>query len=173
VRALQGREPHARLAASLFVPVVALVLVFVVADATLPGADCDGVSNEPSGLAEGLVLFVTAASSLACLAVAARRLLALRRAGDRTAPLGIALAAIAILVAAILLPTGGSLIVPLFVAGLAATGLSFLALLFVLPFGRTVDEVGVLLSLYLTGMGVFVYPTVLFLFAIGNSGIAC
>jgi hypothetical protein len=153
--------------------VVAVVIVFVVADATLPGADCDGVSNEPSGFAQALVLLVTAAASLGCLSAAVRRLIVLIRAGDRTAPLGIGLSAIAVLAAAILLPTGGPLIIPLFVAGLAATGLAFLVLLFFLPARRTAGEAGLLLPLYLTGMGVFVYPTVLFLFAIGNSGIAC
>ena len=39
--------------------------------------------------------------------------------------------------------------------------------------GRTIDEVGVTLPLYLTGMAIFVFPTVLFFFALGNSGLGC
>ena len=162
-----------RRAAWIFVPALAVVLVYLVAGAALPAADCDGVSDEASGFAQGMALLVTAGSSLACLAAAGRHLARLHRAGSRSAAVGIAVAALAVLLGAVLISSGGEWIVPVFVGGLITTGLSFLVLLATMASGRRVGEAGVTLPLYLTGMAIFVFPTVLFFFALGNSGLGC
>jgi hypothetical protein len=162
-----------RLAVWIFAPVLAVVLVYLVAGAALPTADCDGISDEASGFAQGMALLVTAGASLGCLAAAGLHLARLRRAGAGSASLGIAVSVLVVLLGALLISTGGEWILPFFAAGLIATGISFLVLLATVASGRTIDEVGVTLPLYLTGTAIFVYPTVLFFFALGNSGLGC
>ena len=150
-----------------------MVLVYLVAGSALPAADCDGISDEASGFAQGMALLVTAGSSLCCLAAAGRHLSRLHRDGNGSASLGVAVVVLVVLLGAFLISVGDERIVPFFVAGLIATGVCFLALLGIMLSGRTVDEVGVTLPFYLTGMAIFVFPTVLFFFALGNSGLGC
>jgi uncharacterized membrane protein len=162
-----------RLGAWLFIPALAVVLVYLVAGSALPAADCDGISDEASGFAQGMALLVTAGASLCCLAAAGRHLTRLHRDGNGSASLGIAVVVLVVLVGALLISVGDERIVPFFVLGLIATGVCFLALLGIMLAGRTIDEVGVTLPFYLTGMAIFVFPTVLFFFALGNSGLGC
>jgi hypothetical protein len=162
-----------RLAAWIFIPALVVVLVFIVAGAALPTADCDGISDEASGFAQGMALLVTAGASLGCLAAAGLHLARLRRAGAASASIGLAVSVLVVLLGAFLIATGGQWIEPIYVGSLIATGGCFLALLGTMVFGRTIDEVGVILPLYLTGMAIFVYPSVLFVFALGNSGLGC
>jgi hypothetical protein len=161
------------LAAWIFTPALAVVLVFIVAGAALPTADCDGISDEASGFAQGMALLVTAGASLGCLAAAGLHLARLRRAGAASASIGIAVSALVVLLGAFLIATGGKWIVPIYVGILIATGVCFLALLATMVAGRTAGEAGAILPLYLTGMAIFVYPSVLFVFALGNSGLGC
>lgn len=167
------RRPFAELAGWVFIPVLALILVYSVADAALPASDCDGISDEASGFAQGIALLVTAGASLLCLAAAARHFVRLRRAGSVAASPAIALGAAVVLFGALLISTGNEAIVPFVVVGLIATALCFVVLAGFVAARRTIDEVGVVLPLYLTGMAVFLYPAVLLLFAIGNSGLGC
>jgi uncharacterized membrane protein len=162
-----------RLAAWIFLPVLAVALVYVVAGSALPTADCDGISDEASGFAQGMALLVTAGSSLCCLAAAGRHLARLHRDGNGSASLGAVVVVLVVLLGAFLISVGDERIVPLFAAGLIATGVCFLALLGTMVSGRTTGEIGVALPLYLTGMAIFVFPTVLFFFALGNSGLGC
>ena len=150
-----------------------MVLVYLVAGSALPAADCDGISDEASGFAQGMALLVTAGASLGCLTAAGLHLARLRRAGAGSASLGIAVSVLVVLLGAFLISTGGEWIVPFFVACLIATGVCFLVLLATMLSGRTINEVGLTLPFYLTGMAIFVYPTVLFFFALGNSGLGC
>ena len=166
-------ESSAELAASIFLPLVAVVLVYLVAAAALPSADCDGISDEASGFAQGMSLLVTAAASLGCLTAAGLHLARLHRAGEASASLGIAAFALVVLLGAILISIGGESIVAVFAAGLIATGVCFLAVLATMVAGRTMPGVAITLPLYLAGMAIFVYPTVLFFFALGNSGLGC
>jgi hypothetical protein len=148
-------------------------VVWIVADATLPASDCDGVSDEATGLAGFLVLAVIGAASLGACAAAAVRLATHFRADEGGAPLAVAVADCAIVLGAFLLPFSGAPIVGLFVLGLAATGLALLALLGYLVVGRGLNQAAVVLPVYLLGCGLFLYPSVLFLFAIGNAGLGC
>jgi hypothetical protein len=149
-----------------------LIVVYAVGDAALPAADCDG-SNDASGSAETLALLVAAGASLSCLAGAVLHLARLRRANDGSASVGIAIIAGVVALGAILIAIGGDLFFIFFFAGLIGTGLCFLATVALIAYRRTPDLVGVTLSLYLTGMALFVYPPLLLLFALCNSGLGC
>jgi hypothetical protein len=157
----------------VFLPLLALVVVWIAADATLPASDCDGVSDEASGFARYLVLAVIGAASLGACAAAVLRISASFRAGEERGPLAVAVVGCAIVLGAFLLPISGPPVVGLFVLGLAATGLSLLALLVSLPSTRAREHCAAVLPVYLLGCGLFVYPSVLFLFAIGNAGLGC
>jgi hypothetical protein len=167
------RAPSVGPAGWVLLPVLALIAVFLVDQAALPSADCDGVDDEATGLLQVLALLVTGGASLACLVASGLRLARLRRAGSRTAPAGIAICAAAVALVAVLIAAGGEVVIPFFVGGLIATGLCFLAAVACALLRRGPDRFGIVLPLYLTGMAVFLYPAVLILFAIGNSGLGC
>jgi hypothetical protein len=115
---------------------------------------------------------VIGAASLAAVAAAAVRLMDAFRADDGHGPIAVAVAGCAIVLGALLLPYGAP-IVGILALGMAATAIALLALLAVLLVGRGAGPVAALLPVYLLGCGLFVYPSVLFLYAIGNSGIGC
>jgi uncharacterized membrane protein YczE len=161
------------LAAWVFLPLLALVVVWMVADATLPASDCDGVSEETSGFATYLVLAVVGAASLGTCAAAALRISASFRAGEELGPLAVAVIGCAIVLGAFLLPISGPPIVGMFFLGLPTTGLVLIALLVSLPSARAREHCAAMLPVYLLGCGLFAYPSVLFVFAIGNSGLGC
>ena len=154
-------------------PLAALILVWLVADAALPASNCDGVSVEASDFAKVAALVVIGAASLGACLAAAIRLGSSLRSRDGRGPLAVLLAAAAIVLGALLLPIGGAPVIALFVLGLAATWVALLGLLVMLAAGRSKDRTGPLLPVYLLGCGLFLYPSVLFLFAIGNAGLGC
>jgi hypothetical protein len=73
----------------------------------------------------------------------------------------------------LLLGGGSALFVGVLVTVLLLTAVVLVALLVAWALGRSVEEVGVLLPVYLVGAALFCYPTLLLLVEIGQGGLAC
>lgn len=145
---------------------------------SMPSASCEGYGNEDNGGQEVLLVVVVAAASLFTAAAAVLRLVNLRRAGAFKAGrdltmVGIALAALAATAAATTsrFPSQAIQFLPL--VGLLLTGLALLALLVAWAAGVRVNQVGLLLPLYLFGAALLAYPLVGLLGLASSSGVFC
>ena len=153
-------------------PILAFVVVYNVAGA-LPAPECGEGGGATGGEMTFFWILVAAAMATGVIAAVAR-LSALGRRGL----LGgwHAFGALAIILAAgvVVLVWGWTpLAAVLVVAGGALTAGSLLALLVAWGLGRSVDQVGVLLPVYLLGAAILCFPAVAVLVAISQSGLAC
>jgi hypothetical protein len=143
---------------------------------SLPSASCDGYGDD-AGPQEVLLIVVVAAASLATAGGALFRLVQLGRAkafkaGRDLTVGGIALAAMAFAITATT-SRFPAVIQVLSLVGLLLTGLALLALLVAWAAGQRVDQVGLLLPLYLLGAAVLAYPLVGLLGLASSSGALC
>jgi hypothetical protein len=157
-------------------PLLALVVVFW-AVAGLPAVEC-GEGGGPSTSQESRVAMLTLLASLAVGVAAAWRLAALRRRGawrspGQLLPLGAAAVVLAGATAAVADGHVLAFLAGACLAGLAVTAIAFLALVVAWALGRSTDDVGGLLPLYLFGAGLFCYPLLLLFAVVANSGIGC
>jgi hypothetical protein len=141
----------------------------------MPSASCDGYGDDASGAQEVLLVVVVAAASLVTAAGALFRLVKLGRAGafnvgrDLTM-VGAVVAALAFAAAA---TTPRIMVQVLPLVGLLLTGLALLALLFAWAAGLRVNQVGLLLPLYLLGAALLAYPIVGLLGLVSSNGALC
>jgi hypothetical protein len=156
--------------------VLALGLVLL-AIFNLPEGDCYGVEDD-DGSAEILLLIVTPAASLACLAAGALRSASLARAGGdlhrqlRVVGVG---SLVALVATGAIASDGNGLqyLGVLCAVGTAATAVALLVLIIAWLAGRGPDDVGLLLPVYLFGAGLFVYPLFAWMGLLLSSGGFC
>jgi hypothetical protein len=163
-----------------------LLAFFLVAAAAMqvPGSDCLGSgsgSDSDEGEAVAIVVGLAGLSSLVALAAAVQRLWALRRAGAFSARRDWTIAGIVALV--LIAIAGRSAARPnvhlservegLLIAGPVLAILALVALLLAWAARRRLDDVGLLMPLYLIGAALFAYPFVMFLALVSNSGAFC
>jgi hypothetical protein len=141
---------------------------------SMPASDCDGYGPD-SGEEEVLLIVLVAVASLAAAAAALWRLVGLGNANsfsagrDLTTGGGVVVALALAAVASA--PRDRIEVVP--VAGLLLTGLALVVLLIAWAAGVRVNQVGLLLPLYLFGAALFAYPLVGLLGLLASSGIGC
>lgn len=154
-------------------PLLAWAAVWTAA-LSMPASDCDGYGPD-SGEEEALLIAVVAAASLAAAGAALWRLVGLSNASAFSARRDLTIgggAAIALVLAAIASsPRDRIEIVP--VTGLLLTGLAFVVLLIAWAVGLRVNQIGLLLPLYLLGAALFAYPLVGLIGLLSSSGIGC
>ncbi len=141
---------------------------------SMPASDCDGYSTD-SGDEEMLLIVLVAAASLATAAAALWRLVDLSRANAFRAGRDLTMGA-SVVVVLILAVVASALrdrieVVPL--AGLFLTGMALLGLLIAWAAGVRVNQVGLLLPLYLLGAALVAYPLVGLIGLLASSGIGC
>jgi hypothetical protein len=170
-------EGRSRLALWILAPALGLVaLVQVVAG--LEGVEC-GEGGGASDLEVFVVVTMTAVFSLAAIVGAAVRLLALRRSGrawvaHRTVlSIGIGAVLLSGIVFALAASDAAYFLLGACLAGMALTGIALVGLLVAWFRGAGVAGSGGLLPLYLLGAGLFTFPILLLLAAIGQSGVGC
>jgi|GEM_PF-3169778 len=143
---------------------------------SLPSASCDGY-GEDAGAQEVLLVVIVAAASLITAAGALFRLVKLGRAkafsAGRDLTIGGIVVAAMVFAAAATTSRFPAVIQVLSVVGLLLTGLALLALLVAWAAGLRVDQVGLLLPLYLLGAAVLAYPLVGLLGLASSSGALC
>jgi hypothetical protein len=166
-----------RLGPWVWLPLAGLALI-VLAILNLPGSDCESGGHDSTGLAEVLLLSVTLAASLGCVAAALFRIVLLARAGrDLGRQLGITVVALAAgLLLVVVLEQARTLvdfIGWLTVVGTVATALLLLTLIVAWLAKRRTNDVGMLLPLYLLGAGLAVYPLFSWFALAVNSGGLC
>ncbi len=158
----------------IWAPLLALLLLCLVAS-RVPSGDCSG--EDPGGGTQLTIALVFAAlASLGAFVAAGQRLIALHSAGSLRPrrDLGIAVAAaLAFLVsiAAFTSWLADDVSEGLLLIGPGLTAVALLALL--LAWATGLRPVGLLLPVYLIGLGLFAYPFVAFLTLISNSGVGC
>jgi hypothetical protein len=157
-------------------PLLGLV-VLLTAIADLPGVDC-GESRPDGSSRETLLVVVTALASVATVAASCWRLAVLRRQGRwRLSPWPVLVLAGLVLVCAAIGATEPrqlpGLLFAVFLAGLLLTALALLTLAVGWARGRSVDDVGLVVPLYLFGMGLLCYPAITSVALIFNSGALC
>ena len=143
----------------------------------LPAGDCDGYRND-AGLIGVALVVLTVASMLGCLAGAGYRIISLRSGpgisrGEILAVLGV----IPVLAFFSLLANSweadGELPFRIFLVGVCATAVTFLALVVASLAGRKPNDVHLLLPVYLFGAALFVFPGLGLLALFISSGIGC
>jgi hypothetical protein len=166
------------LAALVSGPIVVLVGLLLFSG-QLPGVEC-GEGGGASSLELTAFYVLCGFATLACLIAATARLAALWR-GRGEGPgarlrsrLAVALPPLFIAAIVVLALAGvDSLVAAGFVAGAVATGVALAILVFAWAQGRSVEDVGVLVPVYLLGAGLVCYPALLVLVAVGQSGSGC
>jgi hypothetical protein len=171
-----------RLALGLWIcaPWLGLVLVWLAAS-NLPGSHCEG---EPVADAsqKAVLITVTVLVSLSILLGVALRLSALWRRGHWALsgrPLGILLAVVVTLLAGALLALStldnsvGVVLYVTFYVGALATAVCLLALFVGWVVGRSTDDVGLLLPIYLLAAALVIYPALTVLALAAESGAFC
>jgi hypothetical protein len=154
-------------------PLLAWVAVWAAA-LSMPASDCDGYSAD-SGEEEVMLVVLVAVASLATAGAALWRLVDLSRANafsrGRDLTMGASVVIALILAAVASAPRDLIEVVP--VTGLLLTGLALLGLLIAWAGGVRVNQVGLLLPLYLLGAALFAYPLVGLIGLLASSGIGC
>jgi hypothetical protein len=151
-------------------PLLAWVVVWI-AVLSLPASDCDGTGTDAEA-EQALLIALVAAASLATGAAALWRFVSLSAANAFSA--GRDLTLVGSVVAAVLLAVAvTSQVEAIFVTGLVLTGLALLSLLVAWVAGLRVNQLGLLLPLYLLGAALFAYPLVGLLGLLVSSGIGC
>jgi hypothetical protein len=154
-------------------PLLAWAAVWTAA-LSMPASDCDGYGPD-SGEEEVLLVVLVAAASLSTAAAALWRLVGLGNANafsagrDLTVCGGVVVALALAAVASA--PRDRIEVLP--VTGLLLTGLALLALLGAWAAGVRLNQVGLLLPLYLFGAALFAYPLVGLLGLLASSGVGC
>jgi hypothetical protein len=166
----------ARLGVWVGLPLLAFV-VLLLAISALPGSDCDG-SADGTAAAEVLVVVIACAASIGCAAGAVYRVGAhhFKGPGISVSQIVVAVAfgaLFALLTEVIDLGENVRITARLFFAGVVNTGILLLVLLGALIARRRVDDVGLLLPMYLLGAAGFVYPSFALLALAVNSGAFC
>jgi hypothetical protein len=151
-------------------PLLAWVLVWIAA-LSMPAADCGGEGTD-TGAEEAVLIALVAAASLATAAAALWRFVRLTLADAFSASRDLTLAGsvVASLLVAVAVTSQVEVI---FVTGLVLTGLALLSLMVALVLGLRLDQLGLLLPLYLLGAALFAYPLVGLLGLLVSSGIGC
>lgn len=154
-------------------PLLAWAVVWAAA-LSMPASDCGG-SGPDSGEEEVLLIVLVAVTSLATAGAALWRLVEMGRANafraGRDLTIGAGAVVALVLAAVASAPRDRVELVP--VAGLLLTGLALLALLIAWAAGVRLNQVGLLLPLYLLGAALFAYPIVGLLGLLISSGIGC
>ncbi|HUC08213.1 MAG TPA: hypothetical protein VMR96_08985 [Solirubrobacterales bacterium] len=151
-------------------PLLAWVVVWIAA-LSMPASDCDGYGAD-TGAEEATLIVLVAVASLAAGAAALWRFVSLARAdafrpGRDLTLVGGAVASVLVTVAV----TSRAEVI--FVTGLVLTGLALLSLAVAWVAGLRLNQLGVLLPLYLLGAALFAYPLVGLLGLLISSGIGC
>jgi hypothetical protein len=153
-------------------PLVGLGLI-VLAIYNLPGSSC-GEEDVADGAQRALLVIVTCAASLAVLAAAAARLVALSRRPLRATNRKAVLAGFVFVLAVVCLVaglSGDSAVGPFLILAALVTGGSLVILLLAWAVGRRPDDVGFLIPAYLLGSGLVAYPLLtLFALAVESGG---
>lgn len=154
------------------IPILAFVVVFNVGDG-LPSPECGEGGGATSGEVS-LFEILVAVATFAGVVAAALRLSVLGRRGLLSSRHLIGLTAILLAAGLVVLvwgwtALGGALIV----SGGVITAASLVALVLAWVLSRDVDQVGVLLPVYLLGSALLCYPALLILAVIDQSGLAC
>jgi hypothetical protein len=151
-------------------PLLAWVVVWIAA-LSMPASDCDGYGAD-TGAEEATLIALVAAASLATGAAALWRLMKLARAHAFSASRDLTLAGsvVASVLVAVAVTTR---VEAIFVTGLVLTGMALLSLLVAWVAGLRVNQLGLLLPLYLLGAALFAYPLVGLLGLLISSGIGC
>jgi len=151
-------------------PFLAWIVVWIAA-LSMPTPDCEGGGTASDAEAAVLIVAV-AAASLGTAAAALWRLVGLGRAGAFSARRDLTL--VGAVVATILVAIGLN---PQFenvaVVALVLTGLAFVSLLVAWAAGLRLDQLGLLLPLYLLGAALFAYPLVGLIGLLASSGLGC
>jgi hypothetical protein len=154
-------------------PLLAWVVVWIAA-LSMPAGDCGG-NGPDTGEEEVLLIVLVAAASLATAGAALWRLVDLSRAdalsAGRDLTIGGGVVVALALAAVASAPRDRIEVVP--VVGLLLTGLALVALLIAWAAGVRVNQVGLLLPLYLLGAALVAYPLVGVLGLLVSSGIGC
>ncbi|HEU4736626.1 MAG TPA: hypothetical protein VFS48_06335 [Solirubrobacterales bacterium] len=151
-------------------PLLAWVAVWIAA-LSMPASDCDG-SGTDAGAEEALLIALVAVASLAAAAAALWRFVSLALADAFSAGRDLTLvgSAVALVLVTVVVTSRAEVI---FVTGLVLTGLALLSLVVAWVAGLRVNQLGVLLPLYLLGAALFAYPLVGLLGLLVSSGIGC
>jgi len=164
-------QERTKLGLWICLPLLAWVAVWIAA-LSMPTSDCDGYGTD-AGAEEFVLIVLVAAASLATAAAALWRLVSLHRANafsaGRDLTLAGGVAAALALVAVAVTPH----IAVLSVTGLCLTGLALPPLLVAWVAGLRLNQLGLLLPLYLLGAALFAYPLVGLLGLLASSGIGC
>lgn len=143
----------------------------------MPGEDCDGVDDNGTGFPEIMLIAITGAASIGCVAAAGLRVVGLGRGREdlsRQLWLGAGAAVLLVFVSSLpMYSDNGPVVTRIFVFGIGATALALLSLVVTWLAGRKPDDVGILLPLYLLGAGLFVYPAFTLLALAIDSGALC
>jgi hypothetical protein len=158
----------------IMAPFAVLLLFLLVAYFVPQASVCE---TEGNGLTtrDSILLGICGLASLGFAAAALRRFLALERQGRIWRGVGYAVVIVPVvgLALSFALPGGESLFGSLMGIGALLSGGSLLALFVAWIARRRVEEVGLLLPLYLTGAGVFCFPTLAGLVLVAGSGALC
>jgi hypothetical protein len=153
-------------------PVVALLAIYIVA-VGLPAPECgEGGGATPGEMTTFWIL--VAVASLAGILAAAARLSALGRRGLLSGRHLVGVLAVLLAGGVVVLGWGWVAVAGALIAsgGVVAVA-SFLALLLAWLLGRGVDQVGVLLPVYLLSVAFFCYPAIAILVAVSQAGLGC
>ncbi len=163
-------QARAKLGLWICLPLLAWVVVWIAA-LSMPASDCDGYGTD-NGTGEVTLVVLVAAASLAAAVAALWRFVSLRRADAFSPPRDLTLVG-TVVFAALAVVAVSPRVEVLAVAGLGLTGLALLSLLVAWAAGLRVDQLGLLLPLYLLGAALFAYPLVGLLGLLASSGIGC
>jgi hypothetical protein len=151
-------------------PLLAWGAVWIAA-LSMPAADCGGDGTD-SGSEEAVLIALVAATSLAAAAAALWRFVRLTLADAFSATSDLTLVG-SVVVSIVVAVAVTSRVEVIFVTGLVLTGMALLSLLVAWVAGLPVNQLGLLLPLYLLGAALFAYPVVGLLGLLVSSGIGC
>jgi hypothetical protein len=163
-------QERTKLGLWICLPLLAWGVVWIAA-LSMPASDCDGTGTD-AGAEEVVLIALVVAASLATAAGALRRFVSLAQADAFSAGRDLTLvgcAAAAVLAAVVVT----SWVEVIFLVGLVLTGIALVALLASWAVGLRIDQLGLLLPLYLLGAALFAYPVVGLLGLLISSGIGC
>lgn len=151
-------------------PLLAWAVVWIAA-LSMPASDCDGYGAD-TGAEEATLIALVAVASLAAGAAALWRFVSLTLADALSAArdLTLVVGAVASILVTVAVTSRAEVI---FVTGLVLTGVALLSLVVAWVAGLRVNQLGVLLPLYLLGAALFAYPLVGLLGLLVSSGIGC
>jgi hypothetical protein len=167
----RGRE-RGELALWVGVPILAFVAIYTVGTG-LPSPECGEGGGATTGEMRRFWILV-AAASLAGVTAAAVRLAALGRRGLLSAWHLLGVLAILLVAGVVVLIWGWVALAGALIAcgGVIAVA-CFVALTVAWVLGRSVDQVGVLLPVYLLSAAILCYPAIVILIVAAQSGLGC